>query len=117
MALLKSLIILFLTGFSIQQNTTSTPTMNTCAKMMDARMPVKPSDCTSDKSYAGNNCCYISSTLSGQTTALCYLVPTGVDVSNIPNIVDTLGATAKVDCGSAYISISLILAFIVAFLF
>ena len=114
MAIFKSLIILFLTGFSMQQNTTSTPTMNTCAKMMDARMPVTPSDCTSDKSYAGNNCCYISSTIDGQTTALCYLVPSGVDVSNIPNIVDTLGATAKVDCGSVYISVSTILVFILA---
>ena len=94
------LILIQFLQFSSQQTTSIS---NTCAKMLDNRMPVRPSDCTSDKSYEGNNCCYITSTYNGQTTGMCYLVPSGADVKNAGSIVSGLGIDAKVDCSGIYV--------------
>jgi hypothetical protein len=111
MSIIKSLAIISLVTvqllqFSFQQTTnasTTIPSLSTCAKMLDNKMPVRPSDCTSDKSYAGNNCCYITSTINGQTTGICYLVPSGADVKNTGSIVSGLGIDAKVDCNAGYV--------------
>jgi hypothetical protein len=123
MSIIKSLailsfILLQLLQFSFQQTTnananTTISSLSTCAKMLDNKMPVRPSDCTSDKSNAGNNCCYITSTINGQTTGICYLVPSGADVKNTGSIVSGLGIDAKVDCSAGYVKVNVFTALIV----
>ena len=82
---------------------------NTCAKSaLGDSLPTSKDTCFADKSDSNNNCCFVSASVQGINMNLCVSIPKGTDPSQVADVVKTFGASAKIECSSKMISLSIL---------
>jgi hypothetical protein len=91
--------------------------MNTCGTV-EAAEPKNFAECTSDKNLTlGEKCCYIDAKVSNVTLSACLLLDNNTDISVIKTAAEALGENSTYSCGSSFVAVSTLMAFVFALLF
>ena len=91
--------------------------MNTCGTVGSAE-PNDFAECTSDKNITlGDRCCYIDAKVSNVTVSACFLLDNTTDISAVKTAAEALGLNSTYSCGSSFVAVSTLMAFVFALLF
>ncbi len=91
--------------------------MNACGTVGSAE-PNYIAACTSDKNITlGDRCCYIEAKVLNVTVSACFLLDNTTDISAVKTAAEALGLNSTYSCGSSFVAVSTLMAFVFALLF
>jgi hypothetical protein len=76
--------------------------MNTCSPKLNGSQPYTSSDCFSDKSFIGKNCCFVTFIANKLNYTMCTSINNGIIPSSEASLV-YLGTSFTVDCSQEFI--------------